>query len=47
MMQLAPGMYSQRTGPCDECEGKGQSIDPAKACKDCKGKKIKKENKTI
>jgi DnaJ-class molecular chaperone len=23
MMQLGPGMYSQRTGPCDECSGKG------------------------
>lgn len=23
MMQLGPGMYSQRTGPCDECGGKG------------------------
>ena len=24
MMQLGPGMYSQRTGPCDECDGKGE-----------------------
>lgn len=24
MMQLAPGMYSQRTGPCDECNGQGE-----------------------
>lgn len=47
MMQLGPGMYSQRTGPCDECSGKGQSIDPKKMCKDCQGKKIKKENKTL
>jgi len=23
MMQLGPGMYSQRTGPCDECGGQG------------------------
>lgn len=23
MMQLGPGMYSQRTGPCDECDGRG------------------------
>lgn len=21
MMQLGPGMYSQRSGPCDECNG--------------------------
>ena len=47
MMQLGPGMYSQRTAPCDECGGKGESIDPAKMCKDCKGKKIKKENKNL
>ena len=47
MLQLGPGMYSQRTGPCDDCGGRGQSIDPAKMCKDCKGKKIKKENKTL
>lgn len=47
MMQLGPGMYSQRTGPCDECGGKGQSIDPSKMCKACSGKKIKKENKTL
>ena len=46
-MQLGPGMYSQRTGPCDECGGKGQSIDPAKMCKTCNGKKIKKETKKL
>jgi len=47
MMQLGPGMYTQRTGPCDECGGKGESIDPSKMCKPCNGKKIKKENKTL
>lgn len=47
MMQLGPGMYSQRTGPCDECGGKGESIDPSKMCKTCNGKKIKKENKKL
>jgi DnaJ family protein A protein 2 len=47
MMQLGPGMYSQRTGPCDECNGRGQSIDPKKICKTCNGKKIKKESKTL
>jgi len=43
MMQLGPGMYSQRTGPCDECDGKGSTMDPTKMCKTCAGKKIKKE----
>ena len=47
MMQLGPGMYSQRTGPCDECSGRGQSIDPSKMCKACKGKKVKQETKTL
>jgi DnaJ-class molecular chaperone len=40
-------MYSQRTGPCDECDGKGQSMDPSKLCKTCSGKKIKKESKVL
>jgi DnaJ homolog subfamily A member 2 len=35
MMQLGPGMYTQRTGPCDECGGKGESVDPSKRCKTC------------
>ena len=47
MMQLGPGMYSQRTGPCDECSGKGESIDPSKLCTVCKGKKVKMEKKTL
>lgn len=47
MMQLGPGMYSQRTGPCDECDGKGESIDPAKKCKTCNGKKIQKDKKKL
>lgn len=47
MMQLGPGMYSQRTGPCDDCGGKGETIDDKKKCKTCNGKKIKKEKKTI
>src|SRR4051794_5223804 len=40
-------MYSQRTGPCDECNGKGNQMDPSKICKTCTGKKIKKETKTL
>lgn len=40
-------MYSQRTGPCDECNGQGEQVDPAKRCKTCVGKKIMKEKKTL
>jgi len=47
MMQLGPGMYTQRSGPCDECDGKGESIDDKKKCKVCAGKKVKKEKKTL
>ncbi len=47
MMQLGPGMYSQRSGPCDECEGKGEVIDEKKKCKTCNGKKVKKDTKKL
>ena len=47
MMQLGPGMYSQRTGPCDECSGKGETFDNAKKCKTCNGKKLQKEQKKL
>lgn len=47
MRQMGPGMYSQSTGPCDECNGQGESIDLAKRCKVCKGKKVKRESKTL
>ena len=40
-------MYSQRQVQCDECNGEGEIIDPSKRCKLCKGKKIKREQKTL
>lgn len=40
-------MMSQSTGPCDECEGQGEMINLAKRCKTCKGKKVKKDKKTL
>lgn len=43
MRQMGPGMYSQSTGPCDECNGTGEIIDMAKRCKVCKGKKVKRD----
>lgn len=47
MVQLGPGMYSQSTGPCSECNGSGESIDEANKCKDCNGKKVVKEKKVL
>ena len=47
MRQMGPGMYSQSTGPCDECGGTGEIIDMAKRCKVCKGKKVTRNSKTL
>jgi len=44
MRQMGPGMYSQTTQPCDECNAEGEIIDPTKRCKVCKGKKVKRDN---
>lgn len=33
-------MYSQRTGPCDECGGQGEVINEKDKCKTCDGKKV-------
>lgn len=33
-------MYSQSTGPCEDCNGTGEIIDMKKRCKICKGKKV-------
>ena len=40
-------MYSQRSGPCDECAGKGETMDNSKKCKTCNGKKVQKETKKL
>lgn len=47
MRQMGPGMYSQSTGPCDECNGQGEMIDMAKRCKKCKGKKVMRDRKKL
>ncbi len=47
MQQIGPGMYSQRTGPCDECNGQGETVDPKNKCKECDGKKVTKEKKVL
>jgi len=40
-------MYSQSTGPCDECNGTGEIIDMALRCKLCKGKKVVRGSKKL
>ena len=47
MVQLGPGMYSQSSGPCDDCHGKGEIINEKDKCKECNGKKVVKEKKVI
>mmetsp|Transcript_16341 Transcript_16341/g.27641 ORF Transcript_16341/g.27641 Transcript_16341/m.27641 type:complete len:365 (+) Transcript_16341:39-1133(+) len=47
MTMLGPGMYSQSTGPCSDCNGTGECIDEANKCKNCNGKKVVKEKKVI
>ena len=47
MVQLGPGMYSQSSGPCDKCGGKGEIINEKDKCKTCNGKKVNKERKVI
>jgi DnaJ homolog subfamily A member 2 len=47
LVQLGPGMYSQSTGPCDQCRGAGKSIDPKFKCKKCKGSRTVSEKKVI
>jgi len=44
---LGPGMYTQRTGPCDDCGGSGEMINEKDKCKNCDGKKVVKEKKIL
>lgn len=47
MTMLGPGMYSQSTGPCEECGGTGQVIADEDKCPVCNGKKVVKERKVL
>ena len=47
LVQLGPGMYSQSSGPCDECRGQGKRIDPKFRCKTCKGARSNNDKKVI
>lgn len=37
LVMLGPGMYSQQTGPCPDCQGEGVKFDEKDRCKKCKG----------
>jgi len=45
--QLGPGMIQQMQMQCDGCNGKGDLIKEDDKCKECKGKKTKKEKKIL
>lgn len=45
--QMAPGFVQQVTSACDACGGVGKSIDKKFECKDCKGKKVVSDAKTL
>lgn len=47
MAQIGPGMYTQSSGPCDDCNGTGKTYDVKNRCKTCKGKQIIQERKVI
>lgn len=47
MTMIRPGMYSQSSGPCDDCRGKGEIVDEKNKCKFCDGKKVVKDKKII
>lgn len=47
MQMLGPGMYSQSTQPCDQCNGTGEVVDEKNKCKTCDGKKVLKEKKIL
>jgi len=47
MVQLGIGVYSKSSGPCDECNATGETIDPKNKCKTCNGQKVIKEKKQL
>jgi DnaJ homolog subfamily A member 2 len=47
IQQLGPGMISQSTQQCIDCNGKGKKIDPSKICKKCLGKGIERRKSKL
>ncbi|CAI6332402.1 unnamed protein product [Periconia digitata] len=40
LRQVGPGLVTQETVPCGNCQGSGQIIPEKQRCKKCKGKKV-------
>jgi len=47
IVQLGIGVISKSSGPCDECNATGETIDPKNKCKTCNGQKVIKEKKQL
>lgn len=45
--QLGPGMMQQIQTVCSECSGTGERINPKFRCKECDGKKVKRDKKIL
>ena len=45
LVQMGPGMYAQSRGPCEECNGKGDTMTESDRCPACKGEKILEDKK--
>lgn len=45
--QIGPGMIQQMQAQCDECDGRGEVINPKDRCKTCNGEKTVKTKKTL
>lgn len=47
VQQLGPGFMQQMQSECSDCQGEGEKISAKDRCKECQGKKIVKEKKTL
>jgi len=47
MRQLGPGFVSQQVTTCSKCQGKGKTVDPKFQCKDCQGRCVVNDQKTL
>jgi len=47
IVQLGPGFAQQVRTACDDCQGQGKTFKDTYKCKDCNGKKILPEEKTL